>query len=380
MASFLPEEVCFNDCLRGRLLKIRNLSIGFGGVSVVDGLSLTIPRGKTVALVGESGCGKSVTALSILRLIPSPPGNIAGEIVFFDESNGAQAKVGGTGTTVPKDALAIDLLKLSDRPMRRIRGNRIAMVFQEPMTSLNPVLSVGEQIVEVLRLHQGFRRKRAWLEATELLGKVGIAHPRRRVRDYPHQMSGGMRQRVMIAIALACHPSLLIADEPTTALDVTTQRQILDLITTLQHETDMSVLWITHNLPLVAHYAEDVYVMYAGRIVEHAPARELLQNPRHPYTQGLLRCAPCTTRPSNRLQVIPGQVPDPQNMPSGCRFHPRCTLTQERAPQSTRESVRVNDSERIVLRRCVESYDGEPSGVPKLAPIIPDHFVACWEC
>ncbi len=352
------------------LLNIEELCVSFGSrsydVRVVDRVNLSIPNGKTVALVGESGCGKSVTALSILGLLPSPPGRVeSGRILFADP--------------VARPSDPVDLLKISGEPLRRIRGNRIAMVFQEPMTSLNPVLTVGEQIVEVLDVHRGLKGKKAWLEATELLRQVGIADPRRRVRNYPHQMSGGMRQRVMISIALACQPALLIADEPTTALDVTVQRQILDLLTSLQQETDLSVLLITHDLGVVAGHADHVYVMYAGRIVEQAPVAELFENPLHPYTKGLLQCSPSATEQLDRLHVIPGQVPDPSSMPSGCRFHPRCVLTQERAEDATKETVRMIDSEKNALRRCVETCESKPSGAPELTQVSPDHSVACWE-
>ncbi len=380
------------------LLDVRGLSIAFDhathSIRVVDNVSLSIPHGKTVALVGESGCGKSVTALSILRLIPSPPGKVVGGRIILGDWASAQAKACGSGERLARSGRrlgeggsaarseawsGVDLLKLSEDEMRRVRGNRIAMVFQEPMTSLNPVLSVGEQIVEVLELHRGLRGKKAWSEATELLRKVGIADPVRRVRAYPHEMSGGMRQRVMIAMALACQPDLLIADEPTTALDVTVQRQILDLLASLQQETGMSVLLITHDLCVVAGHADYVYVMYAGRIVEHAPVAELFENPLHPYTQGLLRCSTSASEKTDRLHVVPGQVPNPANMPPGCRFHPRCALTQERAEGAKRNTTRLGSLEKVVLRRCVETCENEESGQPRLTQVSLDQFVACWE-
>jgi oligopeptide/dipeptide ABC transporter ATP-binding protein len=353
----------------GPLLEVRDLRTSFldeaGVIPAVDGVSLRIPRGKTVALVGESGCGKSVTALSIMRLIPQPPGRIEAGQVLFAESHSDKP---------------IDLLQLSDREMRKVRGNRIAMIFQEPLTSLNPVYSVGEQIVEAIELHQPLRGKAARSAAVEMLGKVGIPAPGQRVKDYPHQMSGGMRQRVMLAMALSCRPLLLIADEPTTALDVTIQLQILDLLRALQADTGMSVLMITHDLGVVAEVADYVYVMYAGRIVEHTPVNDLFAHPLHPYTQGLLRCTPRLFEGKERLEVIPGSVPDPSRMPAGCRFHPRCRLSSVRASEDGRAAVAVESAVGDpVLRRCIESYGDEPSGVPLLRELAPAHFVACWE-
>ncbi len=261
------------------------------------------------------------------------------------------------------------------------------MIFQEPMTALNPVFSIGEQIVEAIELHQPLRGKGAWAETVELLRKVGITAAEKRVHDYPHQLSGGMRQRAMIAMALACRPALLIADEPTTALDVTIQSQILELLRSLQAETGMSVLLITHDLGVVAETADYVYVMYAGRIVEHAPTTEMFANPLHPYTQGLLRCTPRIGDRAERLAVIPGAVPDPSRFPSGCRFHPRCALSAERASATSRHSRCVGDApysagsaaNQHVLRRCVEEFEAEASGVPALREAATGHFVACWE-
>ena len=351
------------------LLTVQDLQTSFEAddvlLPVVDGVSLTIPRGKTVALVGESGCGKSVTALSILRLIPQPPGRIVGGRILFRELHAADP---------------IDLLHVSDREMRSIRGNRIAMIFQEPMTALNPVYSIGEQVAEAVELHQGLRGNAAWETAVEALRRVGIPDAARRSHDYPHQLSGGMRQRVMIAMALSCKPGLLIADEPTTALDVTVQQQILELLRTLQAESDMSILLITHDLGVVAEAAEDVYVMYAGRIVEHGPVADVLAHPLHPYTQGLMRCMPRLSRRMERLEVIPGAVPDPRRLPSGCRFHPRCPLSADRARSGDRPRAPVkSEISDAALRRCVEEYDGEPSGLPTLGEVAPGHFVACWE-
>ena len=272
----------------------------------VDGVSFHVNAGETLAIVGESGCGKSVTAMSILRLIPEPPGKIAGAIKFHGR----------------------DLLKLSDREMRAIRGNSISMIFQEPMTSLNPVLTVGRQIGETLRLHQGLSARQAEEKAIEMLELVGIPEARRRVREYPHQLSGGMRQRVMIAIALACNPQLLIADEPTTALDVTIQAQILDLMRDLKTRVGAAIVLITHDLGVVAEVAERVIVMYARRKVEEATVPQLFAHPRHPYTQGLLGSVPklgsSLTGETTRLAEIPGLVPSLKRKLDGCVFASRC--------------------------------------------------------
>jgi peptide/nickel transport system ATP-binding protein len=292
------------------LLSVEQLQTHFAtsdGINrAVDGVSFHVNAGETLAIVGESGCGKSVTAMSILRLIPEPPGKIAGAIKF-------QGK---------------DLLKLSDREMRAIRGNSISMIFQEPMTSLNPVLTVGRQIGETLRLHQGLSAHQAEERAIEMLELVGIPEARRRVREYPHQLSGGMRQRVMIAIALACNPKLLIADEPTTALDVTIQAQILDLMRDLKHRVGAAIVLITHDLGVVAEVAERVIVMYAGRKVEEATVAQLFAKPRHPYTQGLLGSVPklgsSLTGETTRLAEIPGLVPSLKRKLDGCVFASRC--------------------------------------------------------
>jgi oligopeptide/dipeptide ABC transporter ATP-binding protein len=293
----------------GTLLSVNNLSTHFfteGGIAkAVQDVSFAIKKGKTFALVGESGCGKSVTALSIMRLIPDPPGRIvSGRIMFRGRS----------------------LLGLSEKQMRSVRGNRIAMIFQEPMTSLNPVFTVGNQIVEAIKLHQKKGTSQAWTDAVEMLRKVGIADPDRSVREYPHQMSGGMRQRVMIAMAVSCEPALLIADEPTTALDVTIQAQILDLLDELQTQNEMSILLITHDLGVVAERADDIAVMYASRIVEVAESESLFVKPLHPYTQGLLESLPRLGLEARRLQTIPGTVPEPLHFPTGCKFHPRCPI------------------------------------------------------
>jgi len=302
------------------LLSIQNLSTHFhtegGLVKAVQDVSFDIPKGKTLAVVGESGCGKSVTALSVMRLIPYPPGEIVeGRIMFNGES----------------------LLDVPESRMRQIRGNDIAMIFQEPMTSLNPVFTVGNQIVEAVKLHQKKSGDEAWAIATEMMRKVGIADPERRVREYPHQMSGGMRQRVMIAMSLCCSPSLLIADEPTTALDVTIQAQILDLLRDLQKQNNMSIMMITHDLGVVAENADDVVVMYASRVAETGTAEEIFNNPLHPYTQGLLRSLPRLGEKKHRLDVIAGTVPNPLHFPSGCKFHTRCPIGKDDAKCRTQE-------------------------------------------
>ncbi len=387
------------------LLEIIDLRVDFptetGLASVVDGVSLAVPSAKVVALVGESGCGKSLTALSILRLIPQPGAITDGHILWHGERHSEMESI-----AIPRDSSflthspncqitksrnplplphgrgsdGVDLMQLNERDMRRIRGNRIAMIFQEPMTALNPVFSIGEQIVEAIELHQNVSGKSAWLKAIELLRRVGIAAPDRRIHDYPHQFSGGMRQRAMIAMALACRPALLIADEPTTALDVTIQAQILDLLRGLQAETGMSVLFITHDLGVVAEIADEVYVMYAGRIVERGPTRELFAKPCHPYTRGLLRCTPRMEERRERLEVIAGSPPDPARFPSGCRFHPRCALSAEQSGATWRHSIEIeSDINKKVLRRCVESFEGEPSGRPLPREVSVDHHVACWE-
>jgi oligopeptide/dipeptide ABC transporter ATP-binding protein len=291
------------------LLDIQNLKTHFfvrGQVAkAVDDVSFSVRSGQTLGLVGESGCGKSVTAHSIIQLIPEPPGKIVGGKIFFD------------GT---------DLLELSERQMRRIRGNRISMIFQEPMTSLNPVFTVGEQVGEVIRLHQHFSRKETRRRVVEIFQLVGIPAPQKRLSDYPHQMSGGMRQRVMIAMALACNPKLMIADEPTTALDVTIQAQILDLMNKLKEETGAAILFITHDLGVIAEMAQHVAVMYAGKMMEYADVDTLFADPKHPYTVGLMQSIPVLGRKTqdSRLSTIKGVVPSLFNLPGGCLFSDRC--------------------------------------------------------
>jgi len=298
------------------LLEIRGLRVSFatdaGPVPAVRGVDLAIAQGETLALVGESGCGKSVTALSILRLVATPPGRYdAGEVRFAGE----------------------DLLTVSEERLREVRGNDVAMIFQEPMTSLNPVFPVGDQVAETIALHQRVGAAEARARAIEALRRVGIPAPEQRVDEYPHQLSGGLRQRVMIAMALACSPRLLIADEPTTALDVTIQAQILELVAKLQAELGMAVLLITHDLGVVAETAHRVAVMYAGRVVEEAGVLELFERPRHPYTAGLLRSRPRLDAGRGRLVPIEGSVPDALHVPPGCPFHPRCPYAIERCPK-----------------------------------------------
>jgi oligopeptide/dipeptide ABC transporter ATP-binding protein len=318
------------------LLQITGLQTYFyteeGVAKAVDGIDLAVRKGETLGVVGESGCGKSVTALSVMRLIPAPPGKIVGGEITFEGQN---------------------LLTLSTGQMRRIRGNKISMIFQEPMTSLNPVFTIGNQITEAIRLHQGLSKKAALERAIEMLQLVGIPSPDRRVREFPHQLSGGMRQRAMIAMALSCNPSLLIADEPTTALDVTIQAQILDLMNSLKEDLDTAIILITHDLGIVAETAARVVVMYAGKIVEAADVYTLFENPLHPYTVGLLQSIPrmdVNRGPKKRLQEIEGMVPMPSQLPEGCLFHPRCSHVME------------------MCRRQA----------PQLIPQEPGHSVRCW--
>ena len=318
------------------LLEVRNLQTQFktraGLVRAVDGVSFHLDCGELMGLVGESGCGKSMTALSIMRLIASPGKIVGGEINFDGK----------------------DLLRLSDHEMRQMRGDDLAMIFQDPMTSLNPVFTVGEQIAEALRLHRKLSRREARQAAVESMREVSIPDPARRVDDYPHQLSGGMRQRVMIAMALACNPRLLIADEPTTALDVTIQAQILELLNDLRKQRDLAVLLITHDLGVVAEVADRVAVMYTGRIVEEAPVNELFDRPRHPYTEGLLRSVPKLAAEhvikKERLETIEGTVPRPTDLPPGCHFAPRCS---HRMPRCKVGEIPLYELENSVTVRCV---------------------------
>ena len=317
------------------LLEVQDLRTTFttsaGRVQAVDGVSWDVAEGETVALVGESGCGKSVSALSIMRLVAAPAGHIDGGRILFKGR---------------------DLLKLSEAQMQHVRGKEIAMVFQEPMTSLNPVLTIGRQLTEGLEIHMKMDKAAARARAVELLGMVGIPDAERRLAQYPHQFSGGMRQRMMIAMALACNPSLILADEPTTALDVTIQAQILELMRSLSRKLGVAMLIITHNLGVVARYADRVNVMYAGRIIERATAAELYANPRHPYTLGLLRSVPRLDEPRRaRLDPIQGQPPDLTRLPKGCAFTPRCAFR---------------------VARCEDE-------APPLETVGESHVSACWE-
>ena len=319
----------------GVILKVHNLKTYFdtedGVAKAVDGVDFEICSGETLGVVGESGCGKSVTALSIMRLFPSPPGRIAGGQIWFKGS---------------------DLVKASKKQMRQIRGCEICMIFQEPMTSLNPVYTVGDQIIEAVRLHQNLPKKDATDKAVQMLELVGIAEPQRRIKEYPHQMSGGMRQRIMIAMALSCNPSLLIADEPTTALDVTIQAQILELMNELKRKLGTAIMFITHDLGVVAETAQQVVVMYAGRVVEQAEIISLFENPIHPYTKGLIGSIPSENaiKTKSKLTEIEGLVPSLTDLPNGCSFHPRCTKRVEKCDASS----------------------------PSLYEMEPGHRVACW--
>jgi oligopeptide/dipeptide ABC transporter ATP-binding protein len=319
---------------RETLLSVNNLTVAFrtddGCFRAVEDVSFDMRQGEKLGLVGESGCGKSVTALTLMRLLPAPPASIEGGQVLFQGR---------------------DVVALPEQEMRRLRGDRIAMIFQEPMTALNPLHRVGDQVAEVLRLHRGYGKREAMREAVALLEKVQIPEARRRAKDYPHQLSGGMRQRIVIAMALACRPDLLIADEPTTALDVTVQAQILDLLEQLTAENGSSVLMITHDMGIVAQLCDRVLIMYAGQIVETALVGELFAQPLHPYTQGLLRSLP-RIGPSaghERLFSIPGTVPDPQHFPVGCRFHPRCEHATDQCALQMPELERSGETRAV---RC----------------------------
>jgi peptide/nickel transport system ATP-binding protein len=315
------------------LLEVHDLHTYFavdgGEFRAVDGVSFSLGRGRTLGIVGESGCGKSVTSLSIMGLVPQPPGRIAGGTVMFD---------------------GIDLLKLDRAQMSELRGNKLSMIFQEPMTSLNPVFTIGDQIIEGIRRHRNVSQAEARDRAIEMLRRVRIPSPERRIDDYPHKLSGGMRQRVMIAMALACDPQLLIADEPTTALDVTIQAQILELMRNLRDEFGTAIMLITHDLGVIAEIAHDVVVMYAGKIVEQVDVRALFAEPQHPYTVGLLGSIPKLHQAQERLAAIEGIVPNPLSMPKGCRFNPRCPFAIDKC-------------------RAEE---------PPLMEVRPGHLAACW--
>jgi oligopeptide transport system ATP-binding protein len=316
------------------LLEVRDLKTQFftqdGVVKAVDGVSFYVDEGETLGIVGESGCGKSVSVLSVMRLIPQPPGKIVGGEVLFDGQ---------------------DLVTMSDDEIRRVRGNKIAMVFQDPMTSLNPVLTIGRQIEEALELHMDMNKNEARKRTAELLSMVGIPEAEARLDDYPHQFSGGMRQRAMIAMALACNPALLIADEPTTALDVTIQAQIVELVKRLRDDIGMAIIWITHDLGVVAGLADRMMVMYAGHVVEEAPVKEVYADPRHPYTLGLLLSLPrLDVIRAKKLTSIEGLPPDLIALPPGCPFEPRCVYA---------------------IDKCREVR-------PELEPVGPKHRIACW--
>ncbi|MFU8794251.1 MAG: ABC transporter ATP-binding protein [Dethiobacteria bacterium] len=315
------------------LLKIEDLQTTFytdeSTIRAVDRVSFNVNPGEIVGLVGESGCGKSVVSLSIMRLIYYPPGKIEGGKILFEGK---------------------DLLKLDEKTMRRIRGNEIAMIFQEPMTSFNPVYKIGDQVSEAIRLHQGLNKDAAWNEAAKMLELVGIPRPYEIINEYPHQLSGGMRQRAMIAMALSCNPKLLIADEPTTALDVTIQAQILELMKDLKNKINTAIIFITHDLGVIAEMAQHVVVMYAGKIVEDAEVNAIFSDPLHPYTAGLIRSKPKLEEEKELLEFIPGTVPNPMEMPTGCSFNPRC-------PE--------------VMEICCQE-------MPDLIEVKPKHLVRCW--
>jgi oligopeptide/dipeptide ABC transporter ATP-binding protein len=341
------------------MLTVKNLATHFdtedGIVKAVDGVSFKIGKGELFALVGESGCGKSMTALSIMRLVTCPPGHVSAAEISLD---------------------GLDLLSLPERRMREVRGGQVAMIFQEPMSSLNPVFTCGNQILEAIELHRGMKGASARNLAITMLQRVGIPDPVQRFNEYPHQMSGGMQQRIMIAMALSCNPKLLIADEPTTALDVTIQAQILDLLKGLQKTEALSILLITHDLGVVAEVADTVGVMYASRIAEIADVKKLFGGPRHPYTRSLFRSLPRLGDKKERLETIPGSVPNPLDFPSGCTFHPRCFLTKERARQADpKDTVEIDTgAEKIrVLKRCAAE-------MPALKEIEKGHWCSCWEC
>lgn len=314
-----------------KIVEIKDLNVfidgDYGTIQILNGISFDIHAGETLGIVGESGCGKSMTALSVMRLLSSPPARIEGEINFLGKN----------------------LLKESMREMRSIRGNKISMIFQDPMTSLNPVFSIGYQLCEVFMLHQGMKRKQAQKAAIEALRMVNVAIPEKRIRDFPYQMSGGMRQRVMIAMALACRPRLLIADEPTTALDVTIQAQVLDLMRQLRDETGTAIAFITHDLGVVSEMCERAIVLYCGEIMEEAPTKTLFAKPMHPYTEGLLHALPQAGSRSGKLYVIPGTVPPAGHFPKGCVFAPRCKYATERCHAEKPKTVNVGERHTV---RC----------------------------
>lgn len=326
------------------ILEVRDLCVEFqtveGRVQAVDHLSYTLHKGEKLGIVGESGSGKSVSSLAMMQLIPNPPGRVTGGEILYKGN---------------------DLVKLSEKEMQKLRGNEISMIFQEPMTSLNPIIQCGKQIAESLRLHRGMNKKEAAEEAVRMMKAVGIANPEVRAHEYPHQMSGGMRQRVMIAMALACQPQILIADEPTTALDVTIQAQILDLIRDLNREMNAAVLFITHDLGVVSELCDTVIVMYTGHIVEQAPVRELFRDPKHPYTVGLLNAIPAITKERKPLKTIEGVVPNPTERIEGCSFWPRCPHASERCQKEAPPVTRPGE-DRLVRCWLYAGEDGMTGG------------------
>lgn len=335
------------------LLQIENMAVSFDGpagrVRAVNGVNLSVYPGQTLCVVGESGCGKSVSALSTLQLVPTPPGRYESGAIYWSPPG---SENGNRETNRETESDTVNLLSLSEKQMQKIRGNDIAMIFQEPMTSLNPVYTIGDQILEAILLHQKVTKQQAVEIAVQALVDVGIADAASRLKIYPHQMSGGMRQRVMIAMALACQPKLLLADEPTTALDVTIQAQILELLRKLQQERGMSIMLITHDLGVVAENADVVAVMYAGRVVEYGSVYDVFDHPLHPYTQGLFDSMPILGADKDRLKTIEGNVPNPANLPSGCPFHPRC--------------------------RSCEGDEKCATTDPALHEITPGHWASCW--
>ena len=319
------------------LLTVQDLQVQFqtkkGVNTAVDGIGFSVEKGEILGIVGESGCGKSVTSLSILRLL-------------------------GTNSMISQGSIKLEgreLLSLSEDEMCKIRGNEIAMIFQDPMTALNPTMSIGEQLMEPLMIHQGYKKKDAWKEAVEVLKKVGIAAPEKRMKEYPHQLSGGMRQRVMIAMAVSCAPRLLIADEPTTALDVTIQAQILELMLELRQKMNTAIILITHDMGVVAETADNILVLYAGKVVEYGSVKEIFNNPRHPYTRGLLNSIPPLEEDMDELNTIEGTVPGPGQMPAGCRFSPRCPLASERCSSCQPGLYKAGNS----MVSCFQYEDGQ---------------------
>lgn len=323
---------------RDKILQVQNLKLwfdnDFGSIQILNGISFDIYRGETLGIVGESGCGKSMTAFSIMRLLQSPPARMQGKILFKDQ----------------------DLLALSKRNMQKIRGKNISMIFQEPMTSLNPLFTLGDQLMEPLRLHQKLSKQQAWEKALEMLRMVRVSLPEQRMKEYPHQLSGGMRQRVMIAMALACRPELLIADEPTTALDVTIQAQVLELMRQLQRELGTAIAFITHDLGVINEMCDRVIVLYCGEVMEQSPVKELFADPKHPYTRGLLSTLPKFGQPG-KLNTIPGSVPPAGQFPTGCVFAPRCKFATDQC-RAEKPELRDAGGGHLVRCFCLDGKEG----------------------